>query len=269
MLMELSETRRALLYNKGQGRMYIAEDIFDSVVKLDVRLKNIKLVPADTLRMEIEDAGGLTSYWDRLNLVVSDQINIADEFQAVKSAILAVILRVLGSATGIAGWLKSEINKEDSNRGLSLLFRAVSSGVPETVELLLFHGADLLRFSALAYNKVWYRSSMRTSRGKDMVYLVALHTFLRSLPKSGYIDASRFIPIRPLRGKFGNRPIMPFRLPQNDGVIRLGPQNVRASGLTWIHIPRNNVSVRRLFIEDNPAKLDRVYSCLYDKPSAL
>ncbi|RYN45071.1 hypothetical protein AA0114_g9465 [Alternaria tenuissima] len=154
MLMELSETRRALLHNKvARDRTYIAEDVFDSVVKLDIRLKNIKLVPVDTLRKEIEDAGGLTSYWDRLNLVVSDQINFANEFQAVKSAILAVILRVLGSATGIAGWLKSEINKEDSSRDLSLLFRAVSSRVPETVELLLFHGADLLRFSALAYKE--------------------------------------------------------------------------------------------------------------------
>jgi hypothetical protein len=265
-LMELSETRGALLYDMvTRSRMYMAEDVFDSVVKLDIRLKNIKLISPDTLKIEIEDAGGLMSYWDRLDLEVSDQSRFANEVQAVKSAILAVILRVFGSAPTIAEWLKSEINKKGLVRGDSLIFRAVASGVPETVDLLLVHGADLLQFDAI----YWYRMAMDTSRGKDMVFRIALHIFLRSLPKSVFIEASPSSPVRTWGRKVWTKTITPLRLLQSNEVTWLGPQNVRASELTWIHIPRNNVSVRRLFIEDNPTKLDRVYSYLYDKPSAL
>ncbi|CAN9364128.1 unnamed protein product [Alternaria alternata] len=114
----------------------------------------------DTLKIEIEGAGGLTSYWDRLDFV--DQTRYYDEIQAVKSAILAVILRVLGSATEIAEWLKSEINKEALDRDGSLLSRAVASGVPRTVELLLVHGADLLRLDSMALDE---------SHGYDMEFL--------------------------------------------------------------------------------------------------
>ncbi|CAN9220557.1 unnamed protein product [Alternaria alternata] len=226
------ETRRALLYYRvAWDRAYMAEYEFDKVVKLDIRLKNIKLMSLDTLKIEIEGAGGLTSYWDRLDLV--EQTCFYDEVHAVKSAILAVILRVLGSATGTAEWLQSEINKEDLDRDGSLLFRAVASGVPETVELLLVHGADLLRLDRMAIDK---------SRGYGMELLVSLHIFLRSLPESVYIEASPS-PVHAWgdEADVWTTLITPFRLLENHGVIRLGPENVRASELTWIHIPRNNI----------------------------
>ena len=272
-LIKLSEITRAVLYARSaRDSTHIVEDILgsalqdklDSVSKLDDRLKNIKPKSPDTLKSEIEDAGGLTSYWDRLCLEVSDQSRFNHEVKAAKSAILAVILRVLGSTIEIAEWLKSEINKEGSTKADSLLFRAAALGIPETVDLLLVHGADLLRFDAEA----WHEMDLDQTRINDMDLLVSLHVFLRSLPESVYIEVSPR-PVRDGESEVWTRTIAPFRLLQSHGVTRLGPQNVRASEMTWIHIPRNNVSVRRLFVEDNPAKLDRLYSYLYDTPSAI
>lgn len=261
-LMELSETKRALLYARNAwGGAYMARDEFDSVEKLNIRLMTTKRDSPYTLKIEIENSGGLTSYWDRLDLEVSDHrfAYYAHYAQAVKSAILAAIVRVLGSAPEIVEWLKSEINNEGLNGDGNLLFRAVASGVPETVDLLLVHGADLLRFDPKA---------LETSHGYDMELLLDLHVFLRSLPESDFIEAYPS-PVRARGDEMWAKSIWPFSLLQSDGVTRLGSINVGASELTWIHVPRNNVSERRFFIEDNPAKLGRLSSYLYDKPSAL
>jgi hypothetical protein len=124
---------------------------------------------------------------------------------------------------------------------------------------LLVHGADLLRLDRAAFHE---------SHRIDTQILVTLHIFLRLLPESIYIKASPSA-VRAWTSEVWTKTITPFRLLQNHGVTRLGPENVQASELTWIHVPRNNVSMRRLFIEDNLAKLDRLYSYWYDKPSAL
>jgi hypothetical protein len=258
-LMELSETRRAVLYARNAwGGTYMAGAEFDSVEKLNIRLKTTKRDSPHTLKIEIENAGGLTSYWDRLDLEVSDR-GFAYYAQAVKSAVLAVIVRVLGSAPEIAEWLKSEINKEGLSGDGNLLSRAVASGIPETVDLLLVHGADLLKCDSKA---------LETSHGYDMALLLDLHIFLRSLPESDFIEAYPSS-VRARGDERWAKTIWPFSLLQSDGVTRLGSLNFKASELTWIHVPRNNVSERRLFIEDNPANLSRLYSYLYDKPSAL
>ncbi|CAN9294807.1 unnamed protein product [Alternaria alternata] len=228
------ETRRAVLYARNAwGGAYMARDEFDSVEKLNIRLMTTKRDSPHTLKIEIENAGGLTSYWDRLDLEVSDHRFAwsAHYAQAVKSAILAVIVRVLGSAPEIAEWLKSEINKEGLNGDRNLLFRAVASGVPETVDLLLVHGADLLSFDPKA---------LETSRGYEMELLLALHIFLWSLPESDFIEAYP-LPVRARGDEIWAKTIWPFSLLQNEGVTRLGSLNVQASALTWIHVPRNNV----------------------------
>ncbi|CAN9322090.1 unnamed protein product [Alternaria alternata] len=232
---KLPETRRAVLYARNAwGGAYMARDEFDSVEKLNIRLMTTKRDSPHTLKIEIENAGGLTSYWDRLDLEVSDHRFAwsAHYAQAVKSAILAVIVRVLGSAPEIAEWLKSEINKEGLNGDRNLLFRAVASGVPETVDLLLVHGADLLSFDPKA---------LETSRGYEMELLLALHIFLWSLPESDFIEAYP-LPVRARGDEIWAKTIWPFSLLQNEGVTRLGSLNVQASALTWIHVPRNNVS---------------------------
>ncbi|CAN9313230.1 unnamed protein product [Alternaria sp. RS040] len=191
------EITRAVLYARSaRDSTHILgsalQDKLDSVSKLEDKLKNIKLKSPDILKIEIEAAGGLTSYWDRLDREVSDQSRLTDEVQAAKSAILAVILRVLGSATKTAEWLKSEIDKEGLTKYDSLLFKAAVSGTPETVDLLLLHGADLLRFVVEA----WDEMNLDLTRGNDMDLLVFLHVFLRSLPESVYIEVSP----RPVRG---------------------------------------------------------------------
>ncbi|KAB2099488.1 hypothetical protein AG0111_0g12307 [Alternaria gaisen] len=240
------EITRAVLYARSaRDSTHMVEDILgsalqdklDSVSKLEDRLKNVKLKSPDTLKIEIEDAGGLTSYWDRLDREVSDQSRFTDEVQAAKSAILAVVLRVLGSATEMAEWLRSEINKEGLPKDDSLLFRAAASGIPETVDLLLVHGADLLRFDAEA----WDEMDLTRTRTNDMDLLVGLHVFLRSLPESLYIEVSPR-PVRDGEGEVWTKTTTPFKLLQSHGVTRLGPQNVRASEMTWIHVPRNNVA---------------------------
>lgn len=131
------------LFRAGDLQTPMTEDTLENVAKLDKLLKGIKAHSPDTLKRKIEDAGGFTLFWDQeVGIESRDGGRLGWQISAVESAILATVLRILGSEPQIAEWMRSETNAAKSKENDYLLSRAIIWGVPETIQLLLDYGAD-------------------------------------------------------------------------------------------------------------------------------
>lgn len=237
---------------------YVTEHTFKSLEKHDELLRGIKRCSAKTLKGKIDHAHGFTSYWNRLETRIDSQGFLGEgvKLAAMKSAILAIILRTLQDAPDVTKWLTPEINAAKSNKDDHLLSRAVKWGLPETVELLLASGADPQSQS----NEI---DSDCGNNEAEM--LVKAHILMKGLHESGLPDTTThdsrdwhymLAYLDPHDGTWHLFPDCPLR---RYDVPFTKTEGIPEARLTWIQVSRNNVGGHHLFSPDNQADLHRFY----------
>jgi hypothetical protein len=235
-LIWLLEIFRALFWDPHDIDITIEKDTLKSIVKLDKSLKSIKTRTAKELKGDVDLAGGLRSYWKRVELNdSSERFSDGDGFtyfwafnivHRANSVVLANILKILQRESDFDEWLSAGINIAGSDENGSLFSEVESWVLPEALELLLSSGANA---------EHGYRPSRQYVRLKGN-FLAMFHVFLKLLPKTYSL------------GTYGNgstgfqgRSVFPREL-LKVGSLFITPDAIQKPSITWIHFSRNNVS---------------------------
>lgn len=246
-LKRLPETLFAISMAHWSSRPLIfTKNMLRGLKRLDTLLRATKKLSVKDLK-EIGDAQGFVAYWDRMKHDINSLGLDRKDAEAGELAMFAIVLRTLQSVLHSPEWsrLKHDIMKRNGYG--YLLERAVEWDQSETVELLLVSGADPL------HSGIGNIYSSREGKVTKIKLSVMSHLFLRLLPISHYMVAFK-VP-RPF-DSWVKTTVDPRLVRENNDPFA-NSTNSGDPEITWIHVPRNNVSPRHVFLVISQADLLR------------